>query len=78
VLWLYALDKLPLNTAGFGSLAVPVVGVFTAWVQLGEQPNLAEGIGMGLIVVGLAVLTAREMRIGQRVGLPRPVAKPAH
>ena len=78
VLWLYALEKLPLNTAGFGSLAVPVVGVFAAWVQLGEQPSLAEGIGMGLIVVGLAVLTAREMRVSQRAGVPRPVVKPAH
>ncbi len=78
VLWLFALEKLPLNTAGFGSMAVPVVGVFSAWVQLGEQPNLAEAAGMGLIVVGLAVLTAREIRLSQRAGLPRPVAKPAH
>jgi len=78
VLWLFALEKLPLNTAGFGSMAVPVVGVFSAWVQLGEQPNPAEAAGMGLIVVGLAVLTARELRVSQRAGLPRPVAKPAH
>ncbi len=62
VLWLYALEKLPVNTAGLGSLAVPVVGVASAWVQLGEEPGLLEGAGMGLIVVALAVLTAREMR----------------
>lgn len=39
VLWLYVLDKLPINTAGFGSLAVPVVGVVSAWAQLGERPG---------------------------------------
>lgn len=72
-LWLYALDKLPVNTAGFGSLAVPVVGVGSAWLQLGEQPTLVEGAGMGLIVVALAVLTAREMLGKARLQQPQPV-----
>ena len=38
-----------------------VVGVISAWIQLGEQPGVLEGIGMGLIVVALAMLTAREL-----------------
>jgi drug/metabolite transporter (DMT)-like permease len=61
VLWLYILHTLPTGTAGLSSLAVPVVGVIAAWIQLGEQPGVAEGIGMGLIVVALAILTAREL-----------------
>jgi drug/metabolite transporter (DMT)-like permease len=61
VLWLYILHALPTGTAGLSSLAVPVVGVVSAWIQLGEQPGLLEGIGMGLIVVALAVLTTREL-----------------
>jgi len=78
VLWLYVLERLPVNTAGFGSLAVPVVGVVSAWVQLGERPGLVEAIGMGLIVVALAVLTAREMRASQQSGAPRQAVRPAH
>jgi len=77
VLWLYALDKLPLNTAGFGSLAVPVVGVVSAWFQLGELPTLAEGAGMGMIVVALAVLAARELLAAQRFVTHRSAGKPA-
>lgn len=73
VLWLYILHTLPTGTAGLSSLAVPVVGVVSAWIQLGEQPDLIEGIGMGLIVVALAILTSREL-VASR---PRYGAMPA-
>jgi drug/metabolite transporter (DMT)-like permease len=59
VLWLYVLQSLPAGTAGISSLAVPVVGVLTAWIQLGERPQALEAVGMGLILTALAVLTAR-------------------
>jgi drug/metabolite transporter (DMT)-like permease len=61
VLWLYILHTMSTGTAGLSSLAVPVVGVASAWIQLHEQPGLVEGIGMGLIVVALAILTSREL-----------------
>lgn len=61
ILWLYILHELPTGTAGLSSLAIPVVGVLSAWIQLGEQPGLAEAIGIGLIVVALAILTTREL-----------------
>jgi drug/metabolite transporter (DMT)-like permease len=61
VLWLYILHSLPIGTAGVSSLAVPVVGVISAWLQLGERPGALEALGMGLIVMALAVLTAREL-----------------
>jgi drug/metabolite transporter (DMT)-like permease len=78
VLWLYILHALPTGTAGLSSLAVPVVGVISAWIQLGEQPGVAEGIGMGLIVVALAILTTRELVAGRPKygGLPARPAKP--
>jgi drug/metabolite transporter (DMT)-like permease len=76
VLWLYVLETLPINTAGFGSLAVPVVAVVSAWVQLGEQPTLIELAGMGLIVVALVVLAAREMRESRQYRELRPTVKP--
>lgn len=71
LLWLYILQNLPAGVAGISSLAVPVVGVLAAWIQLGERPLLLEAIGMGLIVVALAVLTARELR-GRRGAEPQP------
>ena len=44
---------------------MPIVGVVAAWIQLGERPSVAEGIGMVLILVALAVLI-----------LPQRVAQP--
>ncbi len=76
VLWLYILHTLSTGTAGLSSLAVPVVGVISAWIQLGEQPGIAEGIGMGLIVVALAILTAREL-VASRPKHGVPPAGPA-
>lgn len=56
VLWIYALASLSAGAAGMGTLAIPVVGVIAAWVQLGEEPGLVDGIGMVLVIVALAVL----------------------
>ena len=61
VLWLYILHNLSTGTAGLSSLAVPLVGVISAWIQLGERPGVLEAIGMGLIVIALAILTTREL-----------------
>ena len=69
VLWLYILHSLSTGTAGLSSLAIPVVGVVAAWIQLGERPGVVEAVGMGLIVMALAVLTAREVA----ANYPRPV-----
>ncbi len=59
VMWLYVLRSLPAGTAGVGTLAIPVVGVLSAWLQLGERPSTLEGIGMLLILAALAALTLR-------------------
>jgi drug/metabolite transporter (DMT)-like permease len=56
LLWLYILQRLPAFVSGFSALIVPVVGVIAAWLQLGEQPSLAEGIGIVLILTGLGLL----------------------
>lgn len=57
LLWLYILQRLPATISGLNALAVPIVGVAAAWVQLGERPTTAEAVGMGLILGGLALLT---------------------
>jgi len=65
-LWIHALRALPAGAAGMGTLAVPVVGVFASWIQLGETPSLVEGIGMVLIVAALAVLAAYGLAAGRK------------
>jgi drug/metabolite transporter (DMT)-like permease len=60
LLWLYILQRLPATISGLNALAVPIVGVIAAWIQLGERPSAAEGAGMLLILSGLALLTTAE------------------
>ena len=55
-LWVMALSSLPASAAGLGTLAVPVVGVVTSWLQLGERPTGVEATGMVLIIAALALL----------------------
>jgi drug/metabolite transporter (DMT)-like permease len=70
VLWLYALRNLSAGAAGMGTLAIPVVGVVAAWLQLGEVPTVAEGVGMLLIVGGLALVATRGLVVGRGQPLP--------
>lgn len=62
LLWLFILDELPARDASMGTLANPVVGVIAAWIQLGEAPTALSGIGMILVLVGLAVLSFADRR----------------
>ena len=63
LLWLYILQRLPATISGLNALAVPIVGVIAAWLQLGEVPSLAEGCGMLLILAGLALLTSTQRNV---------------
>jgi len=56
LLWLYILQRLPATISGLSSLIVPIVGVVAAWLQLGERPTPAEGLGMALILAALALV----------------------
>lgn len=66
LLWLYVLHQLPAGAAGIRTLAIPVVGAVSAWIQLGERPGAVEGVGLGLILLALAVLTAWEWRTSRQ------------
>jgi drug/metabolite transporter (DMT)-like permease len=63
LLWLYILQRLPATISGLNALAVPIVGVLAAWIQLGERPSVAEGAGMLLILSGLALLTGTQRNV---------------
>jgi drug/metabolite transporter (DMT)-like permease len=67
LLWLYILQRLPATISGLSSLIVPVIGILAAWLQLGERPGLAEGIGIVLILIGLGVLLLSGAKTAPRV-----------
>ena len=62
LLWLFALHTLPAGTAGLTTLAIPVIGVASAWIQLGERPGAVEAVGMTAIVAALVLMTWMEAR----------------
>jgi drug/metabolite transporter (DMT)-like permease len=62
LLWLYALQELPVGMSSIGTLLVPLIGVLTAWAHLGEVPNAFEGVGMVLILAGLGILILEQKR----------------
>ena len=72
LLWLYILHRLPTTISSLSSLLVPIVGVVAAWIQLGERPSVAEGIGMVLILVALAVLILPQRSAADHAAISRP------
>jgi len=66
-LWFYALSRLPAGVASFGTLATPVVGVLTAWIQLGETPTLLEAVGMMLIIGALVLNSMQAIKPQQNI-----------
>lgn len=70
MLFFYALRKLSAGMAGLGTLATPVIGVLSAWLQLGERPATGEAAGMGLIALGLGLLAWDGVRTKSRSGPP--------
>ncbi len=66
ILWLYILNSFSAGTAGLATLLTPVIGISSAWIQLGEQPGIMEGLGMIAIVGALMLVAFREMLRGRR------------
>jgi len=63
MLWLFVLHTFRAGTAGLATLAVPVLGVTSAWIQLGERPSVGEALGMAVIVGALILITLREILV---------------
>ena len=60
--WLYVLHRLPAGTTSLSSLGIPVIAIFSSWIQLGEQPGRSELLGMLLIGIALALLSYLSIR----------------
>jgi len=54
VLWFEAVRRLPAMTASLGVLSVPVIGVLSSMLLLGERPTLTDFIGFALIFAASA------------------------
>lgn len=61
-LWLFILNRLPAGVASLNTLAIPALAVVFAWLQLGEQPDRYEILGMLLIAAALALLARLSWR----------------
>jgi drug/metabolite transporter (DMT)-like permease len=55
VAWFAALRRLPAATAAIGTLSVPVIGVITASIALGEPLGIREVVAMVLTLAGVAL-----------------------
>jgi drug/metabolite transporter (DMT)-like permease len=54
--WSAALRRLPAATAAIGTLTVPIIGVITAAIMLGEPLGIREALAMALTLVGVALV----------------------
>ena len=68
--WLYVLHRLPAGTTSLSSLGIPVIAIFSSWIQFGEQVGRAELLGMLLIGLALALLSYLSIR---RHEMPEPM-----
>jgi drug/metabolite transporter (DMT)-like permease len=67
-LWFYVLNHMAAGVATLNALAIPVIAVASAWLQLEERPPPHELAGMLLIGVGLALLGAIALRQNRIAG----------
>ena len=76
--WFTLARTLPVAVSSLSSLPVPVVGVFSGMVLLGERPGAQEWIALALVVAALfIVLFQPGGKQLSREGSPRPADQPA-
>jgi drug/metabolite transporter (DMT)-like permease len=59
LLWLRIVDVLPVTVATLGSLAVPVVGVLSSALFLGEKVHGTDALALVLVVSALGLILYR-------------------
>ncbi len=57
LIWFYSLNRLTAGSVGLAALGAPIIGVLSAWLQMGEQPDGLEAIGIVLVIIALAINT---------------------
>jgi O-acetylserine/cysteine efflux transporter len=69
--WTWLLGRHPASRVVPFALLVPVSGIASAWIVLGEQPTAAELAGAVLIVLGLAVVVRAPRDEAVATSVPR-------
>jgi drug/metabolite transporter (DMT)-like permease len=54
--WFRLVELLPANVAAVSTMAVPVVGLASGWLLLGEQVGGTDVVAMTLVVTALALV----------------------
>lgn len=79
-MWSRLLIRYPASQVAPLSLLVPVTGLLTAYLVLGERLSLTQGLGCGIALLGLGLssfhrtrLAPPEPRVGQGAGVAAPV-----
>jgi O-acetylserine/cysteine efflux transporter len=78
--WAWLLSRHPASTVAPFTLLVPVVGIASAWIALGEVPSAFELIGAAVVLTGLALtvgLTAPRRSREARGSCASHVASPS-
>lgn len=68
--FMHLVKMLPATITGISSLTVPVVGVFSGMLMLGEKPGAAEWGALLLILCALAVILLPSRATGEASALP--------
>jgi drug/metabolite transporter (DMT)-like permease len=67
VLWAYALQRLPTGSASMATMLAPIIGVLSAWLQLGEVPDTIELIGMIFVILALVIISIVTIKMHQTI-----------
>lgn len=70
--WFRVLTLFPAGLAAIGTLAVPVVGVFSSALLLGERIGPGEILALGLVVAGLFLVMVMPGLVARRAGRREP------
>ena len=60
--WNSLLSRYPVGSVVPFSLIVPVAGIATAWIALGQQPTMSEAVGGLILLGGIATTTMQRSR----------------
>ncbi|HOY70917.1 MAG TPA: DMT family transporter [Methylotenera sp.] len=69
VLWVYALQRLPAGSASMATMLAPIIGVLSAWLQLGEVPTTIELVGMILVALALVIISVVTIKKHQAIDI---------
>ncbi|TCK02566.1 EamA family transporter [Marinobacterium mangrovicola] len=74
--WAFLMSRYPASTVAPLTLLVPIVGLLTAWLVLGESVSLSQTLGIVLILLGLMInVFGQRLRLMlklRRMGVDKP------